>query len=68
MTKAEQIAALLPMAHTGGYREASGIVRSHVANAGVKLDPLMFENIVAAVMQRSREHLSQLSEQFRRAA
>ena len=67
-TEAERIAALLPFAHTGGYREACAIVRDQLAKSGARIDPRLFEDIVAALMKRSRDALSTTSDQFKRAA
>lgn len=68
MTAAEKIAAELPMAHTGGYRESCAIVREQLMKDGVRIDLRLFEDVVAAVMKRSRDELSKVSEQYRRAA
>lgn len=56
---AEQIAETLPLAFTGGIREATRIVREHVLDAGEEL----LEQIVGALIKRSRHYLSKTSDQ-----
>jgi hypothetical protein len=57
MNTAENIAYALPIGQTGGIREATRIVRKHAAH----LDPKLFDDVVGAVVKRSRECLSQTS-------
>jgi hypothetical protein len=55
MNTAEYIAYALRIGQTGGIHEATHIVREHAAC----LDPGLFDDVVGAVVKRSRECLSQ---------
>jgi hypothetical protein len=57
--QAEAIAELLPIAHTGGIREATKIVREYLNGIEPPVDRLLFDEVVGALVGRSRNVLSQ---------
>lgn len=59
----DEIASKLPMAYTGGYRESTHIVRTHATLMMCSFSEHHIENIIGALMRRSRDYLSRITPQ-----